>query len=373
MKIAMIGQKGIPAIFGGIERHVEELSEQMVQRGHEVTVYTRHYYTNPKRRNFHGVNLVSLPSLQTKHLDTISHVFLATLHALCHDFDIIHYHGVGPSLLSFLPRIFRPGVRVVTTFHCIDRRHKKWGWFARLMLRLGEWAAVSFPHRAIANSRTIQDYCRQVYRKSMIYIPYGISGQYLKRLAAREIKKKYGLKAGQYILAVSRLIPHKGIHYLIQAYKRLPTKKKLVVVGGGFYTDAYVRQLKELAAGDPRIIFTGSQTGRLLAELFSNPYLFVHPSEAEGLPIALMEAAGYGNCVLVSDIPENMEVLQAGNEVIGYAFKNKNIKDLQHKLAGLLRRPTETKKIGRLARKTILKQFNWQSTCRQTEKLYSLA
>ncbi|MFA5107412.1 MAG: glycosyltransferase family 4 protein [Patescibacteria group bacterium] len=373
MKIAMIGQKGIPALFGGVERHVEELSVRLAKRGHTVTVYTRPNHTNPNRKNYHGVRLVSLPSLPTKHFDAISHTFLATIHALFQDYDVIHYHSGGPSLLSFIPRLFRPGIKVIATFHSIERKHQKWGLFARFVLRLGEWACVTFPHQTIAISRPLQKYCEKTYRKKTIYIPNGVSSEFTRSQKAKVITKQFGLIADQYILTVARLIPPKGIHYLIAAYKRLNTKKRLVIAGDSAYTDSYVKKLKELAAGDPRIIFTGFQKGKTLAELYSNAYLFVFPSEIEGLPLALLEAAGFGRCSLASNIPENLEVLRANNEVIGYVFKNKNVKDLQIKLAELLKRPEATKKVGQRARKVVLQHFNWQSIAYETEKLYSVS
>ncbi len=371
MKIAIIGQKGIPAQFGGIERHVEELSLELVKRGHQVTVYTRPYYTKANRKTYKGIRLISINSLRTKHLDAITHTLFSSIHAATKGYDIIHYHGVGPSLLSFIPRIFSRKAKVVSTFHCVDRRHQKWNGFARYMLWLGEWASLVFPHQTIAVSKSIQKYCVKSFNKKPIYIPNGISKDFLKQSKAKLIKNKFGLITDQYILAVSRLIPHKGIHYLIEAYKRINTNKRLVIAGGSFFTDAYVKRLKEIAGNDPRIIFTGFQKGKTLSELYSNAYLFVLPSESEGLPIALLEAAGYGQCALASNIPENMEVIRANKENIGYTFKNKDVNDLQKKLAELLQKPVQTKKIGKSARQTVLKEFNWHKIANQTEQLYA--
>lgn len=371
MRIAFIGQKGIPTLYGGVERHVEELAVRLVARGHDVTVYTREYYTPRLKKMFKGVKLLSLPSIRTKHLDAISHTLLATLHATTHRFDIIHYHGVGPSLLSFLPKLLGSRAKIVSTFHSIDRKHKKWGIVARYFLWLGEWASLSFPDQTISVSRTIQTYCRTAFKKNTIYIPNGVSQQPTPTKQGRLIRRRFGLMADQYILAVSRLIPHKGLHYLIEAYKRLSTAKNLVIVGDAFYTDDYVRKLKRLADNDPRIIFTGFQKGKVLAELFSNAYLFVLPSEAEGLPIALLEAASFGTCVLASNIPENIEVVRAGGEVIGYTFKNKDTGDLTRKLRTLLAQPGRIKERGALAQKIVDEHFNWQTIAQNVEQLYA--
>lgn len=373
MRIAFIGQKGIPTIYGGIERHVEELAVNLVSRGHDVTVYTRSYYTPATKRSFRGVKLVSLPSLRTKHLDAITHTFFATLHAVRHQNDIIHYHGVGPSLLSFLPKLLGAKAKVVATFHSIDRKHKKWGALARYFLWLGEWAIVSFPDQTISVSKTIREYCLTAHKKQTFYIPNGVSQNIARDQKASMIRRQFGLMADQYILAVSRLIPHKGLHYLIEAYKRLETNKNLVIVGDAFYTDEYVKKLRELAGKDRRIIFTGFQKGKMLAELFSNAYLFVLPSEAEGLPIALLEAASFGRCVLASNIPENIEVVRANGQVLGYTFRNKDTTDLTRKLRRLIERPELIKHRGALARKVIDQEFNWQTIARDIERLYAIA
>ncbi len=361
----------IPALYGGVERHVEELAVCLVRRGHDVTVYTRGYYTPRQRTTFLGVTLVSLPSLRTKHLDAISHTFIATLHAIRHRYDIIHYHGVGPALLSFLPRFLGSKAKVVVTFHSVDRKHKKWGAVARYFLFLGEWAAVSFPHQTISVSKTIQSYCRFVHKKETFYIPNGVSRNLPHTRTNGMIRQRYGLMSERYILAVSRLIPHKGIHYLIEAYKKLKTDKNLVIVGDSVYTDDYVRQLKDLAGSDKRIIFTGFQKGRMLAELFSNAYLFVLPSEAEGLPISLLEAASFGRCVLASNIPENVEVIRSQGQVIGYTFRNKDSADLAKKLRVLMTQPELIKQRGALARRVVGRTFNWQSIAREIEQVYA--
>mgnify|MGYP000092701035 FL=1 len=172
MKIAFIGQKGIPTQQGGIEKHVEKLSVKLANLGFEVTVYSRPYYTKDDRKTYEyqGVKIINLPSIKTKNLDAISHTFLATFHALFQDYDIIHYHGVGPSLMSFIPRIFKPKTKIIATFHCIDRQHQKWGTFAKLMLSFGEWAACHFPHETIAISQILKKYCYYRFDLSLIHI-----------------------------------------------------------------------------------------------------------------------------------------------------------------------------------------------------------
>ncbi|MFH1225807.1 MAG: glycosyltransferase family 4 protein [bacterium] len=372
MKIAMIGQKGLPAIYGGIEKHVEGLSKELVDLDHEVFVYTRPYYSIAGQKKFQGVNLISLPSIHSKHLDAISHTFLASVHALFRDYDIIHYHGVGPALLSWLPRLFKSGARVIATFHCIDRTHQKWGWFARLMLRIGEWAALNFPHQTIVISQTLNYYCRQNYNRDANYIPYATPQTELIKDDA-DIKELFGLTKDSYFLSVSRLIKHKGLHYLIKAYRLLNTDKKLVIVGDSSFTDDYVKGLKSLAANNPNIIFTGWQSGKILAELFSNAYAFVHPSESEGLPMSVLEAMAYGNGVLVSDILEHLEAIDNRVNEYGFTFKNKEVNDLRKQMQFLNNNPALVKEAGQNAKEFVLENYNWQKVADRTADLYQEA
>ena len=364
MKIAMIGQKGIPAIYGGIERHVEELVVRLAGCGEQVFVYTRPYYTAKKQKTFQGVNLISLPTIKTKHLDAITHTLFATIHALFQNYDIIHYHGVGPSLLCFIPRIFNPKAKVIVTFHCIDRQHQKWGRFAKLMLWLGERMACKFSHQVITVSRTLQNYCYEVFGRGTAYIPNGI--KLVSNIKPSLITTKFDLKGQDYILTVARLIPHKGIQYLISAYQKIKTEKKLVIVGDSSFTDKYVKKLKHLASGNTNIIFAGYQSGQMLEELFSNAYVYVHASESEGLPIAVLEAASYGLPIIASNIPANMEIVQSW----GLSFENKNVNELKEKLEYILKNPEEADKIGKDGRKYVLENYNWDDIIIETKNLY---
>jgi len=367
MKIAFIGQKGIPMTFGGVEKHVERLSVGLAERGHRVFVYTRPWYTPATKKSFEGVKLISKPSIRTKNFDAITHTFYCTLDALRRDFDIIHYQGVGPALLAWIPRLLKPRTKVVVTFHSIDRLHKKWGIFARAMLRLGEWAAVRFADETITVSKTLQLYCKKSFNADTLYIPNGVDA--VKPAAADLIKEKFGLEIDGYFLFMSRLVAHKGAHYLIDAYKRLRTNKKLVIVGAGAFTDDYVQFLKKKAGKNPDIIFTGNIEGgsEIWRELFSNAYLFVHPSEYEGLPVVVLEAMSFGTPVLVSDIMENMEIIGAGQ---GFSFKNKSVSDLKNKLDKLRRSDGLVKKVGAIGREHVLKEYNWKSIVRSTEVAY---
>ena len=365
MKIAYIGQKGIPTKQGGIEKHVEELSTRLARMGFDISVYSRPHYTSVDKKNYthKKVNVINVPSLNTKNLDAITHTLMASIHAVTKGYDIIHYHGVGPSLLSWIPRIFSPKSKVMVTFHCTDRLHKKWGIFAKLMLTLGEWTSCKFPHQTITASKILQGYCEKHYKTKTNYIPNGVS---VKKGKDTEILKKLGIKKGGYLLTVSRLIQHKGIHTLIKAYNQLQTNKKLVIVGDGSKTDSYVKQLKKISENNKNIIFAGRHEGNDLSTIFKNAYTFIQPSESEGLSIALLEAMNYGVPLIISDIDENKEPTN-GNAL---EFNNKNHMDLARQINFAIKHPNFIKEKAQAAKKHAIKYYNWNDIARKTANLY---
>ena len=372
MRIAMIGQKGMPGIFGGVERHVDDLSCRLVESGIDVTVYARPWYTRGKYRTYKGVNILRPPSLRTKHLDTISHTLFATVHAIMRDFDIIHYHGVGPALWAWLPRLFSPKTTVIVTFHSIDRKHAKWGFLARFILRIGEWCAARFPHQTIAVSHTIEQYLRDVYDCTAVYIPNSV--QVFSPIETAKELRAWGLKRGEYVLFVSRLIAHKGAHYLIDAWKLLQKTapkiirgKKLVIVGGGHYTSQYVKTLRQSASTDESIVLTGFQTGTPLVELFTHAALFVHPSDNEGMPLNVLEAMSYSLPTILSNIPEHKD-LSLGE---GFLFSRGRPASLAQAIERVLSLSEETRTAaGAKNRQRIISEFNADRVIHDTLALY---
>jgi len=368
MRVYFIGQKGVPSTGGGVEKHVEELTARLAKSGWEVFVYTRRNYTDRNLKEWRGVRLISLPSIPTKHLDAISHTFFACLDLIFRqkDADLVHFHAIGPSSLIWLIKIFRPALPVVATFHCQDYFHRKWGFFARLYLRFGEAICCKGADEVISVSRALKRYTMSAYDRESKYIPNGVAKPMVKK--ADKIERR-GLKKGNYIFAASRLIRHKGIHYLIEAYNNLDTDKKLVIAGDGAWTDDYVKELKKLAEKNKNIIFTGRQTGDVLAELFSNAFLFVQPSDFEGMSIALLEAMSYGLPILSSDITENKEALYN----TGFFFKRGNVEDLANKMAFILKNPALAKKKAIEAEARVKKFYNWNDIARETSKFYCVA
>lgn len=368
MRIAMIGQKAVPFYRdGGVERHVEELSTRLAQHGHEVTVFVRRRYVATKEDIWRGIKLVRVPEIPTKHLGTISSTLFATLYVLGSRFDVIHYHGVGPSLLSWIPRLFTRA-KIVVTFHSIDRFHAKWGPLARFFLWTGEWAAIHIPHATIAVSHSIQKYIKKRFKKRIAYIPNGVE---IRKMERAEELGRWNLQKNKYLVTVARLVRHKGIHYLIEAYKQVPDqiKKeiKLVIVGAPSFTKDYDEYLRSIAKEDHRIVFTGYQEGDALAQLYAHAYLYAHPSEYEGLSLTILEAMSYGKCVLISDIPENLEAIDHS----GVPFEVGNIEDLAEKLATLINHPEVVKEKGKLALGFIKRYFEWDKIVESTEAAYT--
>ncbi len=358
MKIAMIGQKGIPATFGGVERHVEEISYRLAQQGYSVYVYSRPYYTPKSKVMYRKVNIVSIPTLRTKHLDAISHTFLATWHAMLFlKADVIHYHAIGPALCSWIPKFFTPHIKVVFTFHSRDYFHQKWGILARLFLMLGEKVGCLCADQILAVSEDIQQYIKKTYNKPSAFIPHGSTKE--RYLSPVKIKK-WGLKRDSYVLVVSRLIPHKGIHYIVKAFQRLKTNKKLAIAGSGFHTDSYEESLKAMVKDDKRIMFLGNVQGRALKELYSNAFLLVHPSEQEGFPLVVLEAASFGKALLLSNIPEHKKIFAQ----LPFFFRNKNVSDLRNQLQAALKNSKLVKQKGRSIREYSLANYDWEKSCR---------
>lgn len=381
MKVAMIGQKGLPATFGGVERHCEELGSRLVSMGCDITVFCRPYYSSkkiaelnlealrPRRFLYKGMTLELLPSIPTKHLDAASHSILCSLFAAFRDYDLIHYHALGPTLFSPIVQFFNK--RTVSTIHGLDWQRAKWGAFAKKVLRLGEKIASGRPDALIVVSRTLQNYFRHKYKKNAHYIPNGIIRP--RPLPAREISVRWKLEKDSYILFVGRLVPEKGCHHLISAFRKIDTDKALIIAGGASHSDQYVNHLHKQAEGDGRILFTGYVYGNILHELYSNACLYVHPSEIEGLPLTLLEALSYGACALASDIPENAEIVSPeGREEYGFLFQSRNPESLRLKLEELLAHPMVVKERGALAGEQVSKTYNWDRIAEETLNIYRM-
>jgi len=356
----MVGLRGVPALYGGIERHVEELARALAARGHDVTVYCRRHYT-PADAVVPGVTLRRLPSINTKHLDAWTHTLLATWDALPRGFDVYHYHALGPATFIFLPRLF--GKRVVVTVHGLDWRREKWGRGAAAYLKAGEWVAARLASRVIVVSRDLQRHFARRWRRRTTYIPNAVTAA---APADLDLLKEYDLRAGDYLLTVGRLVPEKGIHLLLNAYRAVPGAMPLVIVGDDPGC-RYLAELKKMA--DARVRFVGYLYGPPLAAFFAGCYLYVHPSTLEGLSISLLEAMSSGAAVLASDIPPNQEAVGDA----GFYFRAGDADALQYELRRLLNARDEVKAKGAAAARRVGALYSWEEVARRTEAVYKAA
>ena len=368
-KIAMIGHKRIPSREGGVEIVVYELASRMVKKGYQVDAYNRKgKHVSGKKfmerigKNCYGIRILSIPTFESSKLNAIVYAFLATVRALFGRYDVIHFHAEGPCAMIWLPKLF--GIRCVATIHGLDWQRAKWGKFASKVLKFGEKMAVKYADEIIVLSENMKEYFQKEYGRKTVYVPNGIVRPEKKE--ADNITEKWGLKKDNYILFLARIVPEKGVHYLIEAYKQLKTDKKLVIAGGSSHSSEYYKELKQMADNREDIIFTDFVGGQTLEELFSNAYCFVLPSDIEGMAIGLLEAMSYGNCCLVSDIKENVEVV----EEYALHFKHSDCNDLKKQLKILLDNPEKVQQYKKKAADYICDKYSWDKIVDETIKLY---
>ncbi len=365
VKIAATGLRGIPATWGGVEHHCENLYSRLAQQGYDITIYARSYYVPPGVKYYKGLKIVRLPTLNLKYTDALLHTFFSLIHILFTNPDIVHIHGIGPSFFSWMPRLFRPRMKVFFTCHGLDWQRKKWPWWASKLIYLGQLCAILFAQHRIVVSRELKQYFASVHKVDTFYIPNGITP-----IPPREpnLIKQWGLSAQSYFLCVGRLVPEKRMEDVIKAYLLKPREYSLVIVGDNAAAGQYLNDLLKLAKNSPSVIFTGYQFGAVLEELFSNARAFVTASELEGLPITLLEALSYGTMCVTSDIGPHME-LMAG--LPGLTFP---VGDINTLLGHMNHLETMTEKqyddFRQQAVAMISGQFSWERACGEHDRLY---
>lgn len=370
MKVAMIGHKVVPSRRGGIENVLTSLCPIMVENGLKVTCYNRssdkvenEYIGTVENKKYRGVSLKTAWTVGAKGLSAMVASFTAAISATFGGYDVIHFHAEGPCAAMWIPKMF--GKRCVATVHGLDWQREKWGAsFASKYIKFGERVMVKCADEIIVLSESARDYFKQTYNRDTVLIHNGIESPQKKQ--ADEITKLYGISKDEYILIVARLTAEKGVHYLIDAYNKIKTDKKLVIAGDTSDTDEYVALLKQKAAGNPNIIFTGFISGDILKEVYTNAYMVTLPSDIEGMSISLLEALSYGNAVLCSDIPENTLV----TEDKAILFKKSDVDDLAQKLQEMCNDENMVKNIKDGVDEFILNKYNWNDVAIATENLY---
>ncbi len=357
-RVAFIGARGVVSKYSGIESYYEETGKLLVEQGYEVTAYCRNYFT-PDLGTHEGMRLVRLPTIRSKHLETLVHTLLSTIHVTFSHCDIVHFHALGPALFSFFPRL--TGKKTLVTVQGLDWQRKKWGRVAASVLRLGEMASARLPNRTVVVSRALQQYYRERYQAETTYIP---NGSALRHRASPSQISKWGLEADRYILFLGRFSPEKNCHLLIEAYERLDTPVKLVFAGGSSHTDSYVASLREHRS--EKIVFLDWVAGEAFDELLTNAAIFVLPSDMEGLSLALLDAMGAGLCVLTSDIPENRELVDG----VGFTFRRGEVQDLARMLALLVADDHLRRQAGQDAQQRVREHFLWPVIATQISQVY---
>ncbi|MCO4655803.1 putative glycosyl transferase [Streptococcus infantarius subsp. infantarius] len=371
LKIAMIGQKHVLSNEGGVEKVVREISTRLVRLGFDVTCYDRknkHVMDSdedlPTLSEYNGVKIKDCFTIDKKGLAAVSSSLIGSLKILFSGANVVHYHAEGPS--AMLPIIkFLSKKKVIVTVHGLDWKRDKWGdGFASKYIKFGEKMAVKYADEIIVLSDGVKKYFKETYNRDTHFIPNGVSRPEV--LLSNIIGSKYGLKKDDYFLFLGRIVPEKGIHYLIDAYNQVCTNKKLVIAGGASDTDSYYEELRKKASNNENIIFTGFVQGQELEELYSNAYVYVLPSDLEGMPLSLLEAMSYGNCCLTSDIEECSDVM----EDCGVTFKQSSVEDLANKLQYLSDSEKVVQKLKLESSPFIIKKYNWDDIVNKTLELY---
>ena len=359
MKLAIMGTRGIPANYGGFETFAEKLSTRLVQKGHEVTVYCRSNTINYHGEYYMGVKLVMLPTICHKYFDTVAHTFLSVFHSLFKKFDVVLICNSVNSIFSFIPRL--TGKKVAVNVDGLEWKRSKWNIVGKWVYRISECLATFLPDQVVTDSMFIKDYYYKKFRKKSTFIPYGAPTQ---RVSSNDILKKFNLKIRKYILYVSRLEPENNAHIVIKTFEKTKTDMNLVVVGDAPYSKKYIEELKKTK--DPRVIFTGYVFGQNYGALQSNAYFYIQATEVGGTHPALLEAMGFGNCVLANNVPEHVEVLQDA----GLYFDTHDVNDLQGKMQYLIDNSNVIKEYRKKAVRRIEQAYTWDRVTEQYDRLF---
>jgi glycosyltransferase involved in cell wall biosynthesis len=358
LRVAFIGGRGVVSKYSGIETYYEEVGQRLAGMGHQVTAYCRTYFTPPGKEH-NGMQTVRLPTIRSKHMETVLHTLLSTVHVLAGPCDIVHYHALGPALFSFIPRL--AGKKTVVTVQGLDWQRKKWGRAASIVLRLGERAAVGLPSHTMVVSRQLQKHYTAGYAAETSYVP---NGGVLREWSVPQKILEWDIEPGRYILFLGRFSPEKGCHLLIEAYEKLDTDVKLVLAGAASYCDDYSQRL--LAHASKQIKVLDWVAGDVLDELLTNAMIFVLPSDLEGLSLALLDAMGAGLCVLGSDVAENREAIDDA----GFTFRCGDVADLADRLRFLIANPAVREAAGQAAKRRVREYYQWPEIAAEIERVY---
>ncbi|MEJ5300397.1 MAG: glycosyltransferase [Thermodesulforhabdaceae bacterium] len=366
MKIALLGSRGIPASYSGFETFYEQLATRLAKQGHQVTVYNRSHWISYRGKFYNGVELVRLPSIPTKHLDTITHTFISTLHALPRNFDIYYYCIVGNSPVAFMAKSL--GKRVILNVDGADAERDKWKGAAKDFIRFAEKLAPFSAHTIIADSKAISKRYKEQFKARTVYIPYGANPWHRsKEKNNRDVLNRFSLTSDGYILFVSRMTPENKAHLLVEAFKKANTNLKLVLVGDAPYVDDYKRYLDRICHGDSRIVRTGYLWGSDYRQISCHARFFVLPSTIDGTRPVLLDQMAFGNCVVVSNNPAQQEVVK---DCGLYFQKERPVESLAEVIELLSKDDKLVDSLREKAFNRVVKIYSWERITKQYEKLF---
>ena len=358
MKVAILGTRGVPANYGGFETLAEELGRRLADRGHEVTVYGRRGFIDPSLRTYRGMRLVVLPSIRTKHLETVSHTFLSAMHAAFARYDAVLLCNAANA--PFIPILRWTGIPVAINVDGLERKRRKWGAAGRVYYRLCEGLAARLPNRLVTDAGVIQRYYRRFYHQTSEMIAYGGD---LEPPKGHKTLDHLGLKPNDYVLYVSRFEPENNPDRVVEAWSRVAGQRRLVMVGGAPYADDLIQRIHKLA--DDRVVLPGTVYGEGYRELLFYCRVYVHATEVGGTHPALVEAMGAARPVLYYDTPENREV--ASGAGVGFGFSGSA--SLEKALNELLDDGPRLIELGEQSRARVAERYRWSSVADAYEEV----
>lgn len=362
MKIAIMGIRGIPANYGGFETFAEELAPRLVKMGHDVTVYGRSNIIDYDEEFYKGVRIKILPTISHKYLDTVVHTLVCALNSFFVPYDVVFICNSANSVFAILPRLW--GKSVILNVDGLEWKRQKWNLAGKTFYKASEFLATVFPNHIVTDALDVQRYYKKRFQKESTFISYGAPEE---KATTTQVLDQHGLKSGEYVLYVSRMEPENNAHRVVQAFEKVHTDKKLVMVGDAPYSHEYIANLKNTS--DARIIFTGYVFGDGYRELQSNAYFYVQATEVGGTHPALVEGMGYGNCILANDVPEHREVL--GDT--GIYFSRFDDDDLRGKMQMLLDNPNIVEQRRRVVHNRVRERYSWNRVAEQYNELFKKA
>ena len=361
LRIGILGTRGIPGRYGGFETFAEELGARIAAKGHAVTVYCRSAPGQPRPRRHRGVQLVYLPAVRTKSLETLSHTYLSMLHAAVLRYDVVYVCNSANAPLCWIPWALRR--TTVLNVDGLEWRRAKWGPLARRYYRWAARHAARMPIEIVTDAEVIQAYYQQKLQRATHFFAYGT--RLYERGYAADRLPGLGLRQNGYLLYVSRLEPENNALLVVSAYAHVSTDIPLVIVGDAPYARHYIELLHRRA--DPRVMFLGYRFGDDYHALQANAYAYIQATEVGGTHPALVEALGHRNAVIAHDVPEHREVLGDAGQYFGY----RDEEGLRRQIQSFLDDEPAVERYRLLAEERVREHYSWDKVAAAYEEYFA--